>query len=246
MKDIYIIYFFLILILFIKMVKKNENFSQMSNLKKKILNKFNFNIESVRNLSNISADILKNNELVIHGGLNITGNLNILPRGIILAWNKQTIPSGWAICNGKNGTPNLMGRGGTTPKFLLGKSNSKNLKSRGGNTKVTLNLNMIPSHNHGNASITSLSNHSHSITGSQSLPNSSSYDRVFCSPTDGVYGSCGARGNNFKWVTLKYINSLSSNYSGKHSHYVDTGNTGGNQSHDNMPPYYVLIWIMKL
>src|ERR1700681_1208817 len=38
------------------------------------------------------------------------------PQGAIIAWNAKagTIPAGWAVCNGSNGTPDLRNR------FLMG------------------------------------------------------------------------------------------------------------------------------
>ena len=46
-----------------------------------------------------------------------------LPRGVITAWygSENTIPSGWALCDGQNGTPNLIDRfvlGGPVPSRL--------------------------------------------------------------------------------------------------------------------------------
>lgn len=32
-----------------------------------------------------------------------------LPSGVILMWTSQEIPTGWVVCNGKNGTPDLQG-----------------------------------------------------------------------------------------------------------------------------------------
>jgi len=57
----------------------------------------------------------------INGGLTVTGaltagSLNIVPRGCIMMWNSATIPAGWVLCNGQNGTPDMQGRliqGGT-------------------------------------------------------------------------------------------------------------------------------------
>ena len=34
------------------------------------------------------------------------------------------------------------------------------------------------------------------------------------------------------------------NHNGNHTHHIH--NAGGNRSHNNMPPYYVLVYIMKL
>lgn len=34
----------------------------------------------------------------------------IFPKGTIMAYHGNTIPNGWALCNGENGTPNLIGK----------------------------------------------------------------------------------------------------------------------------------------
>ena len=72
-----------------------------------------------------------------------------LPKGIILAWNgtASDIPTGWALCDGNNGTPDLRHR------FIFGyhpnDSNSEVvLKKTGGSWDVTLNIEQIPQHNH--------------------------------------------------------------------------------------------------
>lgn len=34
----------------------------------------------------------------------------LIPTGSIIMWSGDTVPDGWAICNGENGTPNLIGK----------------------------------------------------------------------------------------------------------------------------------------
>ena len=68
----------------------------------------------------------------------------ILPVGTIVMFGKSTdqIPSGWAICNGQNGTPDLR------DKFIVGAGNSYSLGNTGGEKEVTLTKDQIPSHDH--------------------------------------------------------------------------------------------------
>lgn len=36
--------------------------------------------------------------------------MDMFPKGTVLLWYGSSVPSGWAICDGNNGTPNLMDR----------------------------------------------------------------------------------------------------------------------------------------
>ena len=68
-----------------------------------------------------SADCITGILSVVHGGTGVT-NLNalktslgistLLPSGVIVMWSGTTsnIPTGWALCNGANGTPDLRNR----------------------------------------------------------------------------------------------------------------------------------------
>ena len=68
----------------------------------------------------------------------------IVITGMIVMWSGSVtnIPSGWALCDGTNDTPNLKDR------FIVGAGGSYNLGDYGGSAEVTLTLAQIPSHNH--------------------------------------------------------------------------------------------------
>lgn len=79
--------------------------------------------------------------------LNVTGSFNLLPRGVIVAWYYSTVPNGWALCDGTNGTPDLRSR------FVIGSGQGIGLTNRpigsyGGEESHVLSLNEIPSHTH--------------------------------------------------------------------------------------------------
>ena len=59
---------------------------------------------------------------------------NALPVGTIVAYHGLTIPQGWALCDGKNGTPNLIG------KFIKAGS----IEDTGGRNEITLMPKNIP------------------------------------------------------------------------------------------------------
>ena len=78
------------------------------------------------------------------------GNLSIspaLPIGSIVMWNSTTPPpTGWAICDGSNGTPDLQGRfpkGATTPTGL-----TTDFGQTGGSTAATISVANLPDHTH--------------------------------------------------------------------------------------------------
>jgi len=69
--------------------------------------------------------------------------------GMIIMFTGSTAPSGWALCDGTNGTPDLRAR------FIVGMGNGSgagnsnySIGNTGGAEQVTLNVNQIPSHDH--------------------------------------------------------------------------------------------------
>ena len=78
-----------------------------------------------------------------------------IPANIVIMWSGAIadIPSGWFLCNGQNGTPNL------TNRFVVGSGNLYTLDTTGG-TKDRI----VVSHNH-SATTSSSGNHTHTMTG---------------------------------------------------------------------------------
>jgi hypothetical protein len=79
--------------------------------------------------------------------LNVDGSFNLLPRGMITVWNKNVAPSGWAFCDGTQGTPDLRGR------FILGQGQGPNLTNRSlgdisGSETMQLTITELPPHSH--------------------------------------------------------------------------------------------------
>lgn len=73
------------------------------------------------------------------------GVTDAVPSGTIVMFHGSTIPTGWAICNGQNGTPDLRDR------FIVGAGKSYNPGATGGSDTVTLTTSQMPSHNHSDA-----------------------------------------------------------------------------------------------
>ena len=66
----------------------------------------------------------------------------LIPVGGILAWTSDTVPEGWAMCDGTNGTPDLRAR------FVVGADANRASGTTGGEESVTLALGQIPDHQH--------------------------------------------------------------------------------------------------
>jgi len=77
-----------------------------------------------------------------------TGGGGFVPQGGIILWSGliANIPSGWALCNGANGTPNL------TDRFVIhadaDSGGTNNVNGTGGSHSVTLTEAQMPSHKH--------------------------------------------------------------------------------------------------
>lgn len=121
-----------------------------------------------------------------------------IPPGVILAYGGETIPIGWAICDGQNGTPDLRGR------FILGSNDEYVVGSTGGSESHALTIDELPQHSHTVSSV--------EVT--ESLLGGS----LFSGGEDEIAPSDEAM----------------------------SGETGQGDSFDIMPPYYVLVYIMKL
>lgn len=141
------------------------------------------------------------------------------PSGIICMWSgsTSTIPSGWAICNGQNGTPNLQGL------FIMGAGGSYTVGAKGGAAQVTLSMSQMPSHRH---------SVSDSDTGVTSISGS---------------GSAGCATSGSGSHTADVITAVSASKSTVDIRGdVNYTGSASPSPHNNLPPYYALYYIMKL
>lgn len=85
----------------------------------------------------------------------LDASINFFPSGGIVMWNGSTtnIPSGWALCDGTNGTPDLRDR------FIVGAGRNYSPNNIGGADSVALSESQMPSHSH---NMGSAGDHGHS------------------------------------------------------------------------------------
>lgn len=98
--------------------------------------------EAIQNVGSIY-----NQDKIIIKDLDVNGTFNMIPKGIIVAWNGTVAPTGWALCNGANGTPDLRGRFIICAGQGAGLTN-RNFAARGGAETVTLSVYEMPAHGH--------------------------------------------------------------------------------------------------
>jgi hypothetical protein len=199
----------------------------------------------------------------------------LLPAGVICMWSGaiSAVPAGWHLCDGTNGTPNLLDR------FVVAAGASLGVGAFGGSTTSTAVTSTAGSHNHTGAVAPSggfsvvlgtdaQGNHSHggsdqghALTVDELPPHTHTYNVI----SDGGSGtSAGGRGGPF--AGTQTTNSTGSGFThihgisadGTHSHNVGFSaldhvhgiGLDGSHSHSASvnitPPYYALAMIMKL
>ncbi len=103
---------------------------------------------SLRVRENLSCGSLNASSMAVtNGNLWVRGKVigrGVIPVGGIVVWSgaANQIPYGWALCNGQNGTPNLLDR------FVVGAGNNYKVNDQGGNATYALKLAEMPSHTH--------------------------------------------------------------------------------------------------
>ena len=184
-------------------------------------------------------------------------NTRLIPSGFIGMWSGSiaSIPTGWFLCNGSNGTPNLIDR------FVVCAGSAYTVGAMGGAATVALTQAQTPAHTHTFSGTTSgvSDDHSHSGWTGGMNQNTSHAHRM--------YEQSGPSGGNTS-PSFSDIDISSNVYGPKdtssvnldHSHYITTGGASANHTHtysgttssigsgsahENRPPYYALAYIMK-
>lgn len=168
-----------------------------------------------------------------------------LPSGFIGMWSGSiaTIPTGWVLCNGTNGTPNLQDR------FIVGAGSTYSVAATGGTADA-----VVVSHSHG-GSTSAEGSHSHTYsgnTGGQSANHSHSMgyymdddngNNGYIGVTDGDNAISGDRQTG--GVSNDHSHGFSGTTSAGSSHSHGISSDGVDGTGKNLPPYYALAYIMK-
>jgi microcystin-dependent protein len=149
------------------------------------------NISSNGNTINLNKNTQVNGDLTVTGIATATtfaGN-GITPIGGIIMWSGTivNIPTGWALCDGTNGTPNLQDR------FVVGAGSGYAVGATGGSADATL-----VSHSHDAISTATDSGHTHSYT--ESNANNRNITGTAPSCNTGVFSS--TTGTGFANITV--------------------------------------------
>ena len=173
----------------------------------------------------------------IQTNINVTGRIledghELVPTGSIVMHYSSSVPAGWGLCNGSS-YPKVDGTGSIdspdlSNRFILA-GNTSNVRTPGGEDFVTLSIPQLPKHKHSVSLTSTGSTHRHDIGSSD----------VLYKATGTTNSGKGADGSHDD-------NDISSRSGGGHTHTVNETDRGGGEKHENRPPYYALVFIMKL
>lgn len=149
--------------------------------------------------------------------LGVAAAVYAVPAGGIIMWSGSvaSIPTGWFLCNGGNGTPNLLDR------FVVAAGSSYAVGQTGGSADATL-----VNHTHSNSVSTVNLDHTHSW-----------YN------TAGSGSSNGYAANDTNNEGAAQTGGMSANAT--HLHTVTINAAGVSATNANLPPFYALAYIMK-
>jgi hypothetical protein len=142
------------------------------------------------------------------------------PTGGIILWSGSiaAIPSGWALCNGSNGTPDLRNR------FVVGAGSTYAVDATGGSADA-----IVVSHTHTATSTVTDPGHFHN------------YDKF--TGNTGAGGGVNITGGD---GTPFYTTTASQTKTTGITVATTNASTGSSGTNANLPPYFALAYIMKL
>ena len=181
-----------------------------------------------------------------------------IPKGVIVMWSGTlaTIPAGWALCDGTNGTPDLQN------KFIRGATTTTLPGTEGGADTVTLATTNLPSHTHGTTasglglsfSEGAVKEYTDSTTNTSHIIPTTTQDGLlgtvrYATQQSGLtaYPSIPTVKGSYNWVwanlkSLTHTHTMSGTISGN----WNTAATGSEQAINILPTYYTLAYIIKI
>ena len=144
------------------------------------------------------------------------------PSGGIIMWSGSivSIPSGWYLCDGTNGTPNL------TDRMVIGAGNLYAVDATGGSKDA-----IVVAHTH-TGSAAAVADHQHEVFGFWHWVDESI--EIMATRLKSTDQSASGRDDD-----------QTSGAAGGHSHSLTIDSTGSSGTNANLPPYYALAFIMK-
>ena len=180
------------------------------------------------------------------GGNKITGMANgtaltdaatvgqAVPSGAILMWSGSiaSVPTGWYLCDGTNGTPDLRNR------FIVGAGSTYAVNATGGSADA-----IVVAHTHTGTTGTMSANASHSHGVSDPGHSHGGIPIIDGDVNPGVSPSRLVQNytNSSSATTGISINSANTD----HTHSFTTASSGSSGTNANLPPYLALAYIMK-
>lgn len=201
-----------------------------------------------RELTNYEWELLEDSSKKkdVYPNIRVVCVPEIIRKGMILMWyGREPIPDGWALCDGKNGTPNLVG------SFIKGDSSTDNEPTipEGVDEETNefkLETKHLPKHEHPHKE------HMHTISGSGSgYVDASGYALTSASPehvSEGE-GSTTYSGDNCSGGTIEISGTISVSVSGNTSEIAsqeDEWQYGDTQPIKLEPKHFKIIFIMKI
>jgi microcystin-dependent protein len=146
-----------------------------------------------------------------------------IPAGLISMWSGSigSIPAGWYLCDGSNGTPNL------TDRFVIGAGSAYAVNGTGGASTATLITANMPAHTHTATSVVTDSGHTH------------------------LSNAVGLVSPNINWTGAggAFYNNTNNTNTGSATTGITVATTnasvGSGSSFSILPPYYALAFIQK-
>jgi hypothetical protein len=160
---------------------------------------------------------------------------DIIPTGVILMWSGSiaSIPTGWFLCDGNNGTPNLLNR------FIVGAGATYAVNATGGSADA-----VVVSHSHSATSTASGGTHHHLQFWNGTSGSESGGDPSLYPATRGNFGSSFFNQNTAPTSNVAdTLRGASADATPTVATTVASAGVSGTNA--NLPPYFALAYIMK-